>query len=70
MNWNGFGRKRSWPNLRNCFGIFLEELKKTTKHLSQDNQSPDRDLNPRPPEHEAETLSTQRHSAAEVKREV
>jgi hypothetical protein len=28
MNWKGFGRKHSWPNLRYYPGIFLEELRK------------------------------------------
>jgi hypothetical protein len=32
--------------------ICLERLTKTTKNLSQDGQSPDRDLNLRPPEYE------------------
>jgi hypothetical protein len=27
MNWKGRGRKRSWPNLRYCPGICLEELR-------------------------------------------
>jgi hypothetical protein len=35
-------------------GISLEQLRKTTKHLSQDSQSLGRDLNPEPSEYEAE----------------
>jgi hypothetical protein len=31
INWIGCGKKRSWPNLRHCYGIFLEGLRKTTK---------------------------------------
>jgi hypothetical protein len=31
MNWKGYGRKWSWPNLRYYPGIFLEGLWKTTK---------------------------------------
>jgi hypothetical protein len=38
--------------------IRLEERKDNTKILSQDNRSPGRDLNPVPPEYEAEVLIT------------
>jgi hypothetical protein len=31
MNCKGYGRKRSWPNLRYYLVIFLERLSKTTK---------------------------------------
>jgi hypothetical protein len=37
-----------------CPGFRLEVLRKTTKTLSEDSQSPGKDLNPRPPEYEAE----------------
>jgi hypothetical protein len=30
MNWKGYGRKRSWPNLRHHTGIWLEGRRKTT----------------------------------------
>jgi hypothetical protein len=33
MNWKGYGRKRSWRNLRYYLGICLEGLKKNTKHM-------------------------------------
>jgi hypothetical protein len=36
----------------------LQELRKTTKTLSQESRSPGRDLNPRPPECEAAVLTT------------
>jgi hypothetical protein len=36
MKWEGFERKRWWPKLRHCPGIFLEGLSITTKNLSQD----------------------------------
>jgi hypothetical protein len=49
MNWKGCGRKWLWPNLRYYPGICLEELRKTTKNLSQDSQSLGRGLNPGPP---------------------
>jgi hypothetical protein len=34
MNWNGCGRRRSWPNLRYYPSICLEGPKKTTRNLS------------------------------------
>jgi hypothetical protein len=40
-------------NLRHYSGIFLKELRKTTKNLSQDSRSSGRDLNPGPPKYEA-----------------
>jgi hypothetical protein len=48
----GFGRRRSWPDLRYYFGTCLEVLRKNTKIISQDSRSPGRDLNPGPPEYE------------------
>jgi hypothetical protein len=59
-NWKGCGRKRLWPNLRYYPGICLDGLSNTTKILSQDSRSPDRDLNPKPPECEAGVLTAQR----------
>jgi hypothetical protein len=52
MNWKASGRKPLWP------GIRLKGLRETTKNLSQDRRSPGRDLNPEPPEYEAEVLTT------------
>jgi hypothetical protein len=46
------GRKRSWVDLKCYTGIHVEGLRKTTKYLSEDIRSPDRDLNPRPREFE------------------
>jgi hypothetical protein len=40
-------------------GICLEGMRKTTKNLSQDSRSLDRDLNQGPPEYEVCVLSTQ-----------
>jgi hypothetical protein len=34
MNWKECERKRLWPNLSYCPGIFLEGLGKTTKNLT------------------------------------
>jgi hypothetical protein len=34
MNWEGFGKKWPWSNLRSFPGICLEGLRKTTKNLS------------------------------------
>jgi hypothetical protein len=61
MQWNGYGRKRSWPNLKYCPGICLERLRKTTKNLSQDSRSPGRGFHPGPPEYEVGVLTTRPH---------
>jgi hypothetical protein len=58
MNWKGYGRKRTWLNLRYYPGTDLEGLRKIMKTFSQDNRSPGRDLNPGPPKYEAEVLIT------------
>jgi hypothetical protein len=34
LNWKLCGRKRSWPNLRYCPGMFPKGLRKTTRNLS------------------------------------
>jgi hypothetical protein len=52
MNWKGYGREWSWPNLRYYPGIFLEGLRKTTRNLLQDIQSLG------PPEYKAGVLTT------------
>jgi hypothetical protein len=39
-------------------GIRLEGLRGTTKNLSQDSKSLDRDLNPGPPEYQVGVLTT------------
>jgi hypothetical protein len=31
INWIGYGKKWSWPNLRNCPCICVEVLRKTTR---------------------------------------
>jgi hypothetical protein len=46
MKWKGFGRKRSCLILRYHPVIRLEELRNSTENVSQDSQSPGRDLNP------------------------
>jgi hypothetical protein len=64
-NWKGNGNKQSRPNLWWAYylDIFLEELRKTTKSLSQDRRSSGRDLNPKSPEYEVGMLiSKPRHS--------
>jgi hypothetical protein len=40
MNWNGVGRKWSWPNLRYYPDIRLEGQRRDTKNLNKDNRSP------------------------------
>jgi hypothetical protein len=57
MNWKECGRKRSWPNLRYYPNICLEDLRKSTKNLSQDSRYPGWDLNPGPPEYDAGVLN-------------
>jgi hypothetical protein len=44
-NCKGYGRKRSWPNLRHYPGIFLEGMKKITKKKSHNRQCPGRNPN-------------------------
>jgi hypothetical protein len=34
MNWEGFGRKRPYDNIRDCSGVYLVGLRKTTKETS------------------------------------
>jgi hypothetical protein len=58
MQWKGFGRKRSWPNLRYYPEICLEGLRKPAEK-SQDSRFLGRDLNPGPPEYEAREGNTQ-----------
>jgi hypothetical protein len=59
VNWNGCGRRRSWPNLRYCVSIYLDGLMKTTNTFSQDSRSPGQDLNLGPLDYEARLLITQ-----------
>jgi hypothetical protein len=58
IHWKGYGRKRSWPNLIYYPCICLEELSKTTKHLSQNSRSRGLNLNTRSPEYKAGMLTT------------
>jgi hypothetical protein len=66
MNLKAYRRKRSWPNLRYYVRIWLEGLRTTKKHLSQDSQSPGRDMNPGPPEYEATARCSLQPSSATV----
>jgi hypothetical protein len=59
MNWNGCERKQSGLILRYYPNICLEGLRKTTKVLSQDSQSPGQDFNMGPRKYEAGVLITQ-----------
>jgi hypothetical protein len=52
MNFKGYERKWSWPNLRYYAGISLGRLRRTTKNLSKGILSLGRDLNPGPAEYE------------------
>jgi hypothetical protein len=58
MNWKGYGRKRSWPNLRCYPEICLEGLRNATKNLGQNSQSSVRDVNSGLAEYEAGMLTT------------
>jgi hypothetical protein len=44
--------RRLWPGMRNCADVYLGggAQRKTTKNISKDSRSSERDLNPRPPE--------------------
>jgi hypothetical protein len=65
MNWKGCRRKRSWCNLRNYYGICLEE-EENHENLSQDSRCPGRDLNPGPLRYEAGVLTIlPQHSVVE-----
>jgi hypothetical protein len=59
MNWRECERNRGWHNLRYYPLICLEWLRKNTKNLNHDNQSPVRDLNPGPSEYKVWVLTTQ-----------
>jgi hypothetical protein len=58
MNCEGCGRKRPRTDLRYYRGICLEELRKTTRNLSQDGRCLGRGFNPGPPEYETGVLTT------------
>jgi hypothetical protein len=58
MNLKGFGRKRSWPNLRYYPGIRLKRVRKTSKTSIKIAGHRSRDLNPEPSEYEAGMLTT------------
>jgi hypothetical protein len=64
MNGKGYGRKRSWSNLRCYFGICLERLGINTKNLSQNSHSPGRNLKQSSPEYEAGILTTRQRCSA------
>jgi hypothetical protein len=59
MNWKGFERKQSWPNLRYNPGICLDGLRKTKKDLSKDSWYLGWDFTQGPPKCEAGVLTTQ-----------
>jgi hypothetical protein len=68
MNFKGFVRKRSWPNFE-VLSWYLPGG--TEENRSQDGQSSGRDLNPKPPEFEAEVSITRTrrsvHGSSEAK---
>jgi hypothetical protein len=50
-------RKRALLNLGYSPDVCPEGLRKTTKHISQDNRSQGRDLNPEPPGYKVGVLT-------------
>jgi hypothetical protein len=50
MNWKGFDRTRSRPNFKVLSRHPPGGTEENHENLSQDSWSPDRDLNPGPPE--------------------
>jgi hypothetical protein len=60
-------KKRSWPNLRYYPGIYLEELRKTTK-ACQNGRSPRRDFYLGPPEYEAGVITNRPRRSVSVYR--
>jgi hypothetical protein len=56
MNWEGYGRKQPWPNLRDS--RLFPGRTENNREWPQDSRFPGRDLNPGPPEYEAGVLST------------
>jgi hypothetical protein len=58
MNFKWYERKLWCSSLRYYPGIRLDGLRKTTKHLSRDRRSPDRDLILGPPGYEVGVLRT------------
>jgi hypothetical protein len=57
-NLKGFGRKRSWPNLKLLSQTLPGGTEENHENLSQDCWPPCRDLNPGPPEYEVGVLIT------------
>lgn len=55
MDWKQCGRKWSWPKLRYCIKIYLEELGNTTRN-GQDSWCPSQGLNWDTPEDKSELL--------------
>jgi hypothetical protein len=69
---NDFGcvRKRFCPNLRFYSCICLVGQREAAKNLGQNNLSPGRYLNPRPPEQEAFVVTTKFAVSSFIEREV
>jgi hypothetical protein len=64
MNWNSYGRKWPWPNLKPCPGFCLDGLRKPTNHLNHDSRCPGRDSNLASPEYKPEALPLEPESNA------
>jgi hypothetical protein len=57
VNWKGFGRNRSWPNVKVASQHSIGGTEENHDNVSQDSLSLGRNLNPRPPEYEAGVLT-------------
>jgi hypothetical protein len=66
MNCKRCGGKRSWPNFKVLSPHLYGGTEKTTKNRSLDSLSSGRDLNPGPPEYEAEVLTSQPRRSVSV----
>jgi hypothetical protein len=57
MGWKWFGSKKLQPNFKGLPWNLPGGTKENHENLSQDSQSLGRDLNPGPPEYEADVLT-------------
>jgi hypothetical protein len=58
VNWNGCGRKLSWPNFKVLSRSLPGRTEKNRENFSQDSRSSGRDFNLGHPEYEAGALTT------------
>jgi hypothetical protein len=58
MNWRGYGRKRSWSNIKVLSRMLSGGIEEDDENFSQYSQFLGRNFNPGRPEYEAELLTT------------